>query len=153
MKNNIYHYKECGLDNVYLHNVNVCLDAKGEQTIVIKKINKLHKVIGQAIIEKKGLLNPKEIIFLRALIGQTQQQFGEMLGKKGQTVGRWERGEIKQDQTVDTLIRIMAKNLMRIETVLNAGELSLQNKKKQLSDDKIDIDGQGNDYVQMLKAA
>ena len=138
-----YHYKECGLDNVFIYNMPTIEDMNGEQTFYIKKINLLHRAIAEGIIRKNGLLNAKEIRFLRTEMGYTQKQFSEVLGKEAQACGRWERGENPIDKTTDSLIRISASDYLRIKSDLEeiASRNSLDEKAK-----NIDIDGANYQY-------
>ncbi len=66
---------------------------EGEQTICISHINELHNVIATALLKKKGELTGKEIHFLRSHVLFSQSELANLIGKDGQTVGRWERGE------------------------------------------------------------
>ena len=145
-----YHYTECGLDNVYLYNIPVVTDVKGEDVVCIKKINKLHKVIAEAIINKKGMINPKEIRFLRTLLAMTQGDFSNVLGKEAQAVGRWERGEINHDNTTDLLIRAVVRATLGLppaDASLIAG-LPVQKE-----EEKIDINGENEEYTLFEKCA
>lgn len=144
--NEAYHYTESGLDNVYLYNVSLVKDVNDEKVIYIPKVNKLHKVIAKGIIGKKGLINDKEIKFLRTEMGLKQSEFSELLGKEAQACGRWERNEAKIDKTVDTLIRFLVAEYLGetadIEHIAKLNSLEPAN-------DNINIDGNNNDYTLM----
>ena len=133
-----YHYTECGLENVYLHNVNVLNDVKGEETICIPKINQLHKVIAQALITKPGVLSGTEIKFLRTELGYNQSDFSELLGKEAQACGRWERNEHPLDKTTNILICNLTATLLQL--TLDFGDAAKLCKQKSGSF-KINIDG------------
>lgn len=141
-----YHYTESGLDNVYLYNIPMVVDAGGEKVVYIPKINLLHKTIAQGIINKKGLLTGKEIKFLRKEIGYMQSQFSELMGKEAQACGRWERGEHPIDKTIDTLIRIIISKELDLHldysVIPSLNTLSAAN-------DNINIDGTDNNYALM----
>lgn len=142
-----YHYTESGLDNVYIHNLPVVKDVNGEVTFYIKKINLLHKVIAEDIVNKSGLINGKEIRFLRTEMGYTQSCFSELLGKEAQACGRWERGETNIDKTTDSLIRIVASNFLKLHTDINRiSKLNSENN----TGKKIDIDGKNYQYKPMV---
>lgn len=141
-----YHYTECGLDNVYIYNVPMLTDIKGEKTICIPKINLLHKAISEGIIRKNGLINAKEIRFLRTELGYTQAQFSELLGKEAQACGRWEREEVNIDKTTDSLIRIEVANYLNIQIKL--GDVSALNSST-TKKNNINIDGLNNQYKLM----
>ncbi len=65
-RNQRYHYTECGLDNVYLENIDlrVC-QACGERSPIIPRIIELHATIGQAVALQNQPLSNKEARFLR----------------------------------------------------------------------------------------
>lgn len=107
IKQEAYHYTECGLDNVYLYNIPKLTDCKNEGVIYIPKINKLHNLIAKTLLEKPSLLNGKEIRFLRTRAGLKQAELAEKIGKDAQSVGRWERENNPADKTTDKLLRIV----------------------------------------------
>lgn len=146
-----YHYTECGLDNVYLYNIPVVKDVEGEEVVCIPKVNKLHKIIAEGIVYKKGLLDAKEIKFLRTQLGFTQEDFAKILGKKGLSLGRWERGETKLDVTTDILIRMVSVKYLDMENVdveAVSGMSSMQS-----ANDNINIDGYQSNYRLMTRCA
>lgn len=141
-----YHYTESGLDNVYLYNIQNIEDVQGEKVIYIPKINQLHKVIAQGIINKTGLLNNKEIRFLRTEMEMKQSELSNFLGKEAQAVGRWERGECVIDKTTDTLIRILTAKILGL--AINIEKIPELNQ-KDAANDNINIDGSNNQYQLM----
>lgn len=143
---NTYHYTECGLDNVYLHNISIVSDVNGEQVFQIPRINQLHNLIAQCLLNKKGLLNGKEIRFLRTNAGLMQSGLSKLLGKEAQAVGRWERNEHPIDRTTDMLLRMIIGRQMGIDTnPENISELTFQT----AANDNININGAGAEYVIM----
>ncbi len=63
-RNQRYHYTECGLDNVYLENVDVRICSScGERSPIIPRIIELHATIGQAIALQNVPLAGKESRF------------------------------------------------------------------------------------------
>jgi len=103
-----YVYDECGLDNVILADLPVCVDDAGEDVVTIRNINQLHRVLMIEVARKDGGLTPKEIRFLRSEIGRSQAELAELVGRDGQTVGRWERGETPVDRASEIVIRCKA---------------------------------------------
>ncbi len=143
MLNTPYHYTESGLDNVYIYNMPVIKDVNGEEVIYIQKINLLHKAIAEGLIKKAGLLNGKEIRFLRSEMGYSQKQLSELLGKEAQACGRWEREEVTLDKTVDSLLRIVIAVHFKIKIDLENISCLVSSEQTQ---DKIKIDGQNCEY-------
>jgi DNA-binding transcriptional regulator YiaG len=144
--NTPYHYTESGLDNVYLYNISVIQDVEGEQTICIPHVNELHKVIAKALLQKRGELTGKEIRFLRTYVLFSQAELASLIGKDGQTIGRWERGECPIDKSMDMLVRIAIAQKMDIPAILaNLSHIT----SLQASNDNIKIDGSNNQYTLM----
>ncbi|BDW99951.1 helix-turn-helix domain-containing protein [Maricaulis maris] len=103
-----YRYDECGLDNVILEDFPVQMDEAGDEVITIPNVNVLHQVLVSAVAHKEGGLNPKEIRFLRSEMGMSQAELAKLIGRDGQTIGRWERGETNIDQTAEIVLRMKA---------------------------------------------
>jgi DNA-binding transcriptional regulator YiaG len=100
-----YHYKTCGLDDVYLLNGFKYHDSEyGEGGISVENAEELHKAIGMHLIMHKKALSPKEIKFLRKTMNVTQEELGGYLSVTGQTVARYEKGETDPGPA-DKLIR------------------------------------------------
>ena len=105
-----YHYTECGLPNVYISGVTIASDG----TIGIPNIIALHQSIVKAIIEKNSRLTGEEIKFLRTEIGMTQTQLSDHLGVTIKTVQRWEKNGNSIGKAEDMLIRLTAKEELKI---------------------------------------
>lgn len=101
----MYHYKECGLQNVWLTNGYDICEIDGEEAISISDVDELHEVIGRAVAAKSNL-NASEIRFLRKELGLSQKRMADLLGSTEQTVSLWERrGRIPKGY--DRLIRLL----------------------------------------------
>ncbi|WP_417487739.1 helix-turn-helix domain-containing protein [Maricaulis sp.] len=103
-----YRYDECGLDNVILEGFPIQTDDAGDEVITIPNVNLLHQVLVYAVANKEGGLTPKEIRFLRSEMGMSQAQLAKLIGRDGQTIGRWERGDTNIDQTAEIVLRLKA---------------------------------------------
>lgn len=104
-----HHYIECGLDNVWICNgYTKTTDQYGEY-IQIEDVDGLHKVIGQALVEKKARLSGLEVRFLRVEMNLSQKSLGKMLAKQDQSIANWEKGAVPVPSVVDYLIRHMYK--------------------------------------------
>ena len=94
-KTEIYHYKECGLDNVFLEGVDVCAcDKCGEKAVRIPCMPDLHKLIAKRIVFQKQPLGGNEIRFLRKNAGLSATRLAELIGVRLETVSRWESENI-----------------------------------------------------------
>jgi putative transcriptional regulator len=103
-----YHYRGCGLDNIYLEGgVNYIQTPRGK-TAQIEDIEGLHRAIGRWLVREKKNLSGKEFRFLRHEINLTQQTLAALLNTDVQNVGRWERGEgEKISGPAQNLIRLL----------------------------------------------
>ncbi len=89
-----HHYRESGLDNIYLKNIpiNKCKKC-GEYEIEIKNTEELHILISFALMLKPDALIAKEARFFRKLLGYTEEQMANALGIKRVTVSRYETSD------------------------------------------------------------
>jgi DNA-binding transcriptional regulator YiaG len=87
----MYHYIECGLDNVWLVNGFHIEEIDGGEFVSFDDADELHQVIGRSLVEKPALTGG-EVRFLRKELGMSQRMLSEFLGTTEQTVSLWERG-------------------------------------------------------------
>lgn len=109
-----YRYDECGLDNVEILGMKVCLDDHGEEVFFIPCINGLHKAISEGIVSHPNGMNGKELRFLRSEMGLTQEQLASLVHHDRQSVGRWERGEHPIDSSAEVIIRKHAIEVLNL---------------------------------------
>ena len=112
---NAYHYRECGLANVYIHGLEPMRDDDGDEVIQITAINQLHREIARGIVGHPGGISPEELRFLRTEVGLTQSELAEIVQFDRQTVGRWERGETPIDSRAETIIRQHVIEVLELE--------------------------------------
>ncbi|MEE9453156.1 MAG: hypothetical protein V3V13_02075 [Paracoccaceae bacterium] len=92
---NIHHYKECGLDNIYLTNGVNILETPYGRTTSINDLDGLHRAIGLHVANTKSRLSGKEVKFLRHELDLSQAVLATLLRTTEQTFARWEKGKIK----------------------------------------------------------
>ncbi|MEO5756819.1 MAG: helix-turn-helix domain-containing protein [Mesorhizobium sp.] len=102
-----YHYKECGLDNVYLMNGYETEVVDGEEYVSIHAVDELWKAIGLNLVTRKKTLSPKEIRFLRGHMDKTQAEVASLLRVDDQTVARWEKGKVRLSGGADVAFRTL----------------------------------------------
>ena len=108
-----YHYTECGLDNVYLENIEVRVcQACGEVAPRIPRIEELHATIGLAIASQQNPLLGKEARFLRQQLGLKARDWAAYLHIDVSTLSRWENGEQTIGLQSDLLMRLLYFNLL-----------------------------------------
>lgn len=106
-----YHYKECGLDNIYLVNGVTYVETPRGASVCIHDREGLHRSIGMMLISDKQNLTGKEFRFLRHELNQTQADLASFLGVSVQSVARWEKGRTKEpiDGPAQRLLRMIYK--------------------------------------------
>lgn len=103
----MYHYKDSGLDNIYLVNGFEKHETAYGAGVAIDDIDGLHKAIGKWLATVPKPITGAELRFLRHELDLSQKKLGLMMGKSEQAIGRWERGSAKAiDPAADRLIRI-----------------------------------------------
>jgi len=107
MTNGPYHYKESGLDTVYLLNGYEIVDTSGGKGVNIQDVEGLHDAIGRTIIEITKKLSGQEFRFLRTELLMSQAVLAKLLHVKELTVARWEKGQTKIPLSADATIRIL----------------------------------------------
>lgn len=86
----MYHYTECGLQNVWLRNGFVKHKTSYGRGVAIQDVHGLHKVIGQALANRPRLTGA-ELRFLRKEMGLSQVALAELVGTSEQNISLWER--------------------------------------------------------------
>lgn len=102
-----YHYRACGLENVYLLNGFSIEETRHGRTVVIDDMDGLHHAIGRRLAQEKKELTGRELRFLRRELGLSQRGLGELLSKSGQAIARWEKGHNRIDGTAEALFRLL----------------------------------------------
>jgi DNA-binding transcriptional regulator YiaG len=102
----MYHYTESGLDNVWLENgYNEKQTAYGK-SVSVDDADGLHQVLAIQITNKKGRITGKELRFLRAMLGLSQDGIAKMIGVTEQSLSLWERTG-KVPKSADTVVRLL----------------------------------------------
>lgn len=119
-----YHYTECGLDNVFIEDMNIVEDHNGDETVTIPAIGALHMVICEGIVRLHAKMTGQELRFLRSEMGMTQAKLADIIKVSSLTVSRWEREEHPIDDAAEMLIRIMAVESLGLDVKLNVEQVS-----------------------------
>lgn len=102
-----YHYRESGLDNVWLVNGYEKHKTSEGPAVSFKDVDALHRAIAQALIEKPARLTAKEFRFLRAELDLSQKALGDIIGASEQAIARWERRVTPVPTAEDRLMRAL----------------------------------------------
>jgi putative transcriptional regulator len=87
----MYHYKSCGLDNVFLKNGFVIKQTPYGQAVSIEDVEGLHLAIASDLLRQKTPLTGAQFRFLRKEQDLTQAEMAAILGVGEQTVAAWEK--------------------------------------------------------------
>ena len=118
----MYHYTECGLDNVWLENGYTMHRTPYGKGVSIDGADSLHMVLVAEILRKKGRMTGKELRFLRTHLTLAQGNLGKCLGATEQSVSLWERTG-KVPAATDALVRLLvieqARGNEKVSAILN----------------------------------
>lgn len=107
MKNDKYHYSECGLGNVYLVNGYNIIETERGKAVSINDVDGLHKAIGKFLVFSKKDLSGDEIRFLRHEMLMSQDLLAKLLGVSEQSIRRWENGKCNIPKPSESLLRML----------------------------------------------
>lgn len=102
-----YHYKACGLDDVYLLNGYELVETSYGKGVQIENIEALHGAIAMHLIMTQKPLKAKEFRFLRKQLNLTQKELGDLMKVDVQTVARYEKAESQIPGPTDFLLRML----------------------------------------------
>ena len=104
-----YRFKESGLNNVFLKDIEVvkCADCKSESPR-IPNHDDLMRTIAVALIDKPSELAGDEVRFLRKYLGEGSTTFAQMLGIDRSHLSRVENGAMAISRQTDRLVRTLA---------------------------------------------
>ena len=107
---NPFHYKSCGLDNLFLLNGYEVRELEGSRAIAIHDLDGLDLAIAEQPIDKPAPLNGAEFRFLRVEMDFSQKALAELLGVSDQAVAEWEKGQTRSiPRGSDSLLRLFAR--------------------------------------------
>ncbi|HZQ61640.1 MAG TPA: transcriptional regulator [Casimicrobiaceae bacterium] len=86
----MYHYTECGLQNVWLENGYEIEKTPYGKAVAIQDVAGLHRLIGREIARRPRLTGA-ELRFLRKELDLSQRGLAGLLGTSEQNVSLWER--------------------------------------------------------------
>lgn len=107
----MYHYTECGLNNVWLKNGYTSKKTAYGEAVAIADVDGLHKVIALGLLEKGGRITGKELRFLRLALNLSQASLAKLVGASEQSLSLWERTG-KVPQHADTITRLLISDTL-----------------------------------------
>lgn len=87
----MYHYRECGLNDVWLRNGYSFKQTPYGDALLVTDAKGLHRVIAERLVFHKPSLTGPEFRFLRKELDMSQQSLAFLMGKDVQSVARWEK--------------------------------------------------------------
>lgn len=106
----MYHYRECGLPNVYLVNGYREIKTPEGSGIAIEDVEGLHMAIARDIVDTKPILSGPEVRFIRKFLDLTQSELADLLGVEDQSVRRWEKID-RVPKQADHGVRLVFRDL------------------------------------------
>jgi len=116
----MYHYKTCGLDNVYLVNGYDEIETAEGKAVSIHRLDDLHRAIAENIVNLPRRIQGKEFRFLRTELDMSQKAIGDLMGKKDQSIAKWEKGEQPVPQLADLTIRHLYQESIGMNSTLRS---------------------------------
>jgi DNA-binding transcriptional regulator YiaG len=106
----MYHYRECGLRNIWLKNgYEVVHDEEYGKCVSFNDIDGLQKAISLDLVNNKPRLTGAEYRFLRKELDLSQAALSDLLGNDEQAVARWEKTG-KVPKWADRLMRLFVED-------------------------------------------
>lgn len=116
---NKYHYKECGLDYIWLCNGFVLHDTRHGKGIAITDAEQLHEAIAQGIINSPNPIRGQEVRFLRSVLDVSQGALGRCMGVTRDAIAKYEAGrEEPIPANADHLIRYVYSDLKKDNSLM-----------------------------------
>jgi transcriptional regulator with XRE-family HTH domain len=122
-----YHYRACGLDDVYLLNGFDIEETDYGRGVSVHNVEDLHRAIGRRVISDRKPLSAREFRFLRKQMGFTQEQLAKRLRVDAQTVARYEKDQTAIPGATDAVMRFLYAVLLipverRMEVLIELAE-------------------------------
>lgn len=129
----MFHYKACGLPNVYLENGYTIQQTEHGEAFSISNIEQLHDAIGMAVIAKPDHLTGDEVRFLRTELSMSMKALGKLLGYKYETIKSWESGKSDIQKSSDVLLRALYSEYHNEASKVQSLVHSINNLEKEMS--------------------
>lgn len=103
----MYHYTECGLDNVWLRNGYEITETRYGEAVAFHDVDGLHRAIGMDMVCNSPALTGAEIRFLRKEMDLSQSHLARILGATEPTVRGWEAGRTQISKPAERMLRTL----------------------------------------------
>lgn len=133
----LLHYRESGLDNVYLANGWRWEETPIGRFLEIKDDRALFAALARHIIEQPYQPSGKELRYLRVYLDLSQAELGKLLGLSDQQVARWEKETSKIEPAVFRLLSLLVRERigekMSVQADLKAAATAVKTPRKRVS--------------------
>ena len=121
------HYRECGLDNVYLANGWRYEETPIGRFLEIEDVPELFAALARHVVEQRDRPNGKQLRYLRHYLNLSQVDLGRLLGLSDQQVARWEKETSKIEPAVFRLFGLLVRERLgekiKVESELKSAAL------------------------------
>jgi putative transcriptional regulator len=130
-----YHYRDCGLENVWIEGGYDEIDSPYGPGIAIHDLDGLHRCIAHCLVTKPRPLTGPEFKFLRTELDLSQFALGGLCGRGERTIREWETRDEPVEEPANTIIRFVYEQ--RFKPSANFEELSKTIKQIQVLDKEL----------------
>lgn len=103
----MYHYKECGLPNVWLENGYKVKQTPYGEAVSVVDADGLLKMLAEKVACKTGRLTGRELWFIRSVLCLSQKNMARLLGTTEQSLSLWER-QGRMPKASEAIARMLA---------------------------------------------
>lgn len=103
----MYHYKECGLPNVWLENGYKVKETAYGEAVSVVDADGLLRELASNLACKNGRLTGRELWFIRSVLCLSQKNMARLLGTTEQSLSLWER-QGRMPKASEALARALA---------------------------------------------
>lgn len=123
----LLHYRECGLDNVYLSNGWRWEETPVGRFLHIRDDRALFAALARHIVDRPHQPSGQELRYLRVFLELSQAALGQLLGLSDQQVARWEKEQSRIEPAVLRLLALLVRERLgekiEIESELKSAAL------------------------------
>ena len=111
-----YHYRDSGLDNVWIEGGFDEIDSPYGEGVAIHDVDGLHRCIAHCLVNKPGPLTGPEFKFLRTELDLSQLALGNLCGRNERTIREWETRDARVEEPANTIVRFVYEQRMNPST-------------------------------------
>lgn len=131
-------YEACGLDYVTIDGVieSTCNNC-GETYYNYGDLERVHRLIAEAVSQKDKLLDGKEVRFLRTYLGFSREMFIGMVGLTSEHLSRIENDKFATPKWLDMVLRVFVQKMPPDRNYKKQDEFLKKRKFKRIQIDRV----------------